>query len=470
MLFLPIVVVGYFLCPRRYRWLLLLVASYGFYISWEPRFAILMLLSTVVDYFAALNMSGAGAKKKKLWLAFSLMTNLGLLFFFKYKYFFDNFLQGWFGVGEPEKLVTVILIPIGISFYTFQSLGYTIDVFRGEKAPEKHFGYFALFVSFFPQLVSGPIERSSVLLPQLKDPAKFHPKTFTNGLKLILWGLFLKVIADRLGVFVDQVFTNPDAYTGAPVLGAVYFFTLQVFYDFSAYTNIAIGSAMLLGINLSDNFKRPYLARSIQEFWSRWHITLTTWMRDYLYFSMGGNRVNFERYLFNLYVVFLAVAIWHGTDPKLILFGTLHFLYYLFGKLTRSTRKKIVKSLRLEQNFLVCKILPIMITFHLVAFTWVVWWSPGISEMITIFENAFHLTNYSMNGLNIIDNLSFLGFTFLGIIFIQLVFLLQGNIPERQFLNHRKKWLRWTILYLLIFGILFLEVDQGGRAFIYFQF
>jgi alginate O-acetyltransferase complex protein AlgI len=473
-LFLPLVVVLFYGLPQRYRWVLLLIASYVFYVSWRVEYIVLVLASTLIDYLAALRIhAGRTEATRWRWLMFSVSINVGLLITFKYlEPAFDgiNKLLAW---GDaPWRLPLLdILLPIGISFYTFQTLSYTIDVYRGVSLPERNLGLFALYVSFFPQLVSGPIERSTTLLPQFSQSHRFDPQGISDALKLIVWGYFQKlVVADRLAIYVDQVFQNPESHSGAPVLLSIYFFAWQVFHDFSGYTNIAIGSAKLMGFELSENFARPYLAPSIPEFWRRWHMTLTSWFRDYVYFSLGGSRAGWWRRWVNLYTVFFLVAIWHGTDWKLTLFATAHFSLYVLTPLVSRAFQAMLCTVRMVGRDTIQKILGCLITFHLVAYCWVIWWADSLPDVGTIYLHSLRGVNYSLAGIDILEDSPGLVATLLLLAFCGMVSLLQGGHPERHFLMHRPRWVRWLILYLLLAGLLFLRPDQGSDAFIYFQF
>jgi len=293
LIFLPIVIIVYYILPHKFRWVLLLAASYYFYMAWNPKYIVLIVISTLVDYFAAILMEKQKNKaRRKVFLLISLFANLGLLFLFKY----FNFANGTMGrifnlfADKPYPIGSLsLLLPIGISFYTFQTLSYTIDVYRGTRKPERHFGYFALFVTFFPQLVAGPIERSDRLIPQLKIKHKLNYNSTVEALLRIAWGFFKKVvIADRIAVIVNSVYNDLGSFSSIHYIIATVGFAIQIYCDFSAYSDIAIGSAKILGINLMENFKMPYFSASISEFWSRWHISLSTWFKDYLYIPLGG--------------------------------------------------------------------------------------------------------------------------------------------------------------------------------------
>ncbi|MFC1608484.1 MBOAT family O-acyltransferase [Candidatus Latescibacterota bacterium] len=326
--FFPVIVAVFYSIPHRFRWMLLLAASYYFYMCWKPEYLVLILIATAVNYLAGLMMGAAASvKARKLYLVLSLSTSLGILFCFKYFNFFNESFRALF--TRLNLLYDVqafeVLLPVGISFFTFQALSYSIDVYRGDREPEKHPGIFALYVAFFPQLVAGPIERSTRLMPQFFKKVPFGCDRVTDGLKKILVGLFKKVvIADRLALYVDAVYNNQAQHSGSTLLLATIFFSFQIYCDFSGYSDIAIGSARVLGYELMENFKRPYLSRSVGEFWKRWHISLSTWFRDYLYIPLGGSRVAYWRRYTNIFIVFLISGLWHGANWTFVVWGALH--------------------------------------------------------------------------------------------------------------------------------------------------
>ncbi len=299
LIFLPVTILLYYLLPHKYRWICLLFASYYFYMSWNPIYALLILFTTSINYFASLSMAKTDDKKiKKIYLLIGLISSLGVLFVFKYFNFLNEIgtnLLSYAGISV-SALSLKVLLPVGISFYTFQTLSYTIDVYRGHSKVEKHFGIFALYVSFFPQLVAGPIERSTNLLPQFYEKHPFDGESMREGIMLMLWGLFKKmIIADRLSVFVNSVYSNVYVQPGWIILIATLFFSLQIYCDFSGYSDIAIGAAKCMGFKLMQNFNRPYFAVSIKQFWQRWHIALSSLFKDYLYVPICGKRVKKTR-------------------------------------------------------------------------------------------------------------------------------------------------------------------------------
>jgi D-alanyl-lipoteichoic acid acyltransferase DltB (MBOAT superfamily) len=370
--FLPCVVLLYFALPHRWRWVLLLAASYYFYMCWRVEYAALIVASTLVDYVAGLVMAGsARVAVRRGALALSLLTNLGLLFAFKYANFASESFRALFAAFDVfvDTPAFAFLLPVGISFYTFQTLSYTIDVYRGVRGPERHLGRFALYVAFFPQLVAGPIERSERLLPQFRERHRFDAARAADGAQLILWGLFKKlVVADNLAVYVEEVFSRPGAYHGAPVWLAAYFFAFQIYCDFSGYSDIAIGSARLMGFRLMDNFRQPYLARGIADFWRRWHISLSTWFRDYVYVPLGGSRTGPWRFGANVLAVFLVSGLWHGANWTFVFWGALHGLWYLGARVTARARERIAEALGLSRVPRLHALWQILVTFHFVTF------------------------------------------------------------------------------------------------------
>ncbi|MGL6168515.1 MAG: MBOAT family O-acyltransferase, partial [Fusobacteriaceae bacterium] len=338
LIYFPIVVLLYFLLPFKFRWIWLLIASYFFYMNWNPKYAILMGTSTLVTYLSGILIEKSNSileenqrnKMRKLWVFLSFGINLSILFFFKYFNFLGTNItyilsKIHIGVKIPNF---DMLLPVGISFYTFQALSYTMDVYRGDVKAQKNLGKYALFVSFFPQLVAGPIERSTHLLAQIDKEYNFEYERVKNGLLLMLWGLFKKiVIADRLAVLVNTVYNNPTNYEGFVLIIASVFFAFQIYCDFSSYSDIAIGAANVMGYDLMKNFNRPYFSKSIGEFWRRWHISLGTWFRDYLYFPLGGSKVSKSKRYRNIMVVFLVSGLWHGASWNFIVWGGLHGIY-----------------------------------------------------------------------------------------------------------------------------------------------
>jgi len=342
-IFLPMVFGIYWALPHKYRWILLLLASYYFYMSWNVKYVFLILFTTGISFYAARMMERTADKvmrKQILWA--TALACLGVLFYFKY----FNFVAQ--SVTDVLKLTSIqyspltvdVLLPVGISFYTFQTLSYVIDVYRGDVKAEQHFGHYATFISFFPQLVAGPIERTRNLLPQIVAEHVFDYNQATYGLKLMAWGFFKKLcIADVLTKYVKTVFDCPTQHHGFALLLASVFFTIQIYCDFSGYSDIAVGTAKLFGIDLMTNFRNPYLSQSVKEFWSRWHVSLSTWFRDYVYIPLGGNRVTAYRNMFNLLVTFLLSGLWHGANWTFVAWGG-HMVWLLLWKIHSSDINK----------------------------------------------------------------------------------------------------------------------------------
>ncbi len=315
--FFVIVTTLYFAIPHKFRWFLLLISSCYFYMAFVPVYILILGFTIVIDYFAGIWLEKTEGKRKKIFLVASLIANIGVLAIFKYYNFLNDNLSAIlnsFGYQNNVPYLS-ILLPIGLSFHTFQAMSYTIEVYRGHQKAERNFGIYSLYVMFYPQLVAVPIERPQNLLHQFYEKHYFEYERVVEGLKLMLWGLFMKlVIADRLAIYVNAVYNNVDQHTGLTLALATAFFAFQIYCDFAGYSNIAIGAAKVMGFKLMTNFNRPYFSRSISEFWSRWHISLSTWFRDYLYTSLGGNRVTIPRWYFNLLFVFVISGLWHGAN------------------------------------------------------------------------------------------------------------------------------------------------------------
>ncbi len=476
LIFFPIVVGLYFLIPYKYRWAILLAGSYYFYMAWKPAYIILIIFSTLIDYSAGIMMGKTEDKRKrKKYLYLSLFTNLSLLFLFKYFNFFNDSAKTVLDyLNIPFALPTFkLLLPMGISFYTFQTLSYSIDVYKGVIEAEKHLGIFALYVTFFPQLVAGPIERSDNLLPQFREKHDFDYKLATNGLKLMAWGMFKKVvIADKVAILVNTVYNDVDSFTGFPLILATLAFAFQIFCDFSGYSDIAIGSAQFMGFRLMKNFERPYFARSISEFWNRWHISLSTWFKDYLYIPLGGNRVKRNRWFLNLFITFLISGLWHGANWTFLAWGIIHALYQIIGIITKPFRVKFIETIRLDKLTYLYKFIQIGITFSLVTFAWIFFRANSISDAIYVIKNMFY-GDFS----NLYDQASNLGLdsfqlniSIISIILMELVHLLQAKVGSiRDFVSRRPILIRWALYYILVVWII-VFASFGSQEFIYFQF
>ena len=375
LVFFPIVAFLYFLLPKRAKWPMLLIASYYFYMFYQPELVILILSTTLVSWLSAFAIERTEKRGlKKLFLALTLTVCLGVLFFFKY----FNFLFGSvaslasvLGIETP-RLVLELVLPVGISFYTFQTLSYVIDVYRGEIECERNFFLYALFVSFFPQLVAGPIERPGNLIPQLRETHSLSRDNLVAGVKYMLLGFFKKIcVADALSVYVDSVYNNPEGAPSFAIIIATLMFAVQIYCDFSGYTDIATGCARIMGIRLMKNFDHPYSAVSVKDFWSRWHISLSGWFRDYLYIPLGGNRCSRARHLFNLFFVFLVSGLWHGASFTFVLWGAVHGIYRVIGTLTLRKRNSLIERLGKSPDSRAVRAVRRVITFILVTFAWI---------------------------------------------------------------------------------------------------
>ncbi len=462
----------YFLMPAKYRWVLLLAGSYYFYMCWKAEYIILILVSTMIDYTAGIRIGRSSSKMvRKTFLLLSILTNLGLLFAFKYFNFFNDSLRAVFDHFNIMYNVPYfkVLLPVGISFYTFQTLSYTFDVYMKKREPEYHIGYFALYVAFFPQLVAGPIERSTNLLPELRKVNSFDYKRVTDGLKLMAWGLFKKiVIADRVAIYVNQVYNDPGAYSGWPVIVATYFFAIQIYCDFSGYSDIAIGAANVMGYNLMDNFRRPYFSKTIPEFWKRWHISLSTWFRDYLYIPLGGNRVNaFRRYL-NVFLVFVISGLWHGANWTFVIWGALHGFYQIVTMLINPFFQKIYAGLGIGKRHPLRVALAVFITFHLVCFSWIFFRANNLSDAFVLIGSIpAGLGSFAGVTLSLLKE----GFitALLSIGLLLAVQIVQRHRKMRHFLDNKPLVFRWALYVMIVLFIVLFAVDKGNQ-FIYFQF
>ncbi len=450
----------YYALPHRFRWAFLLAISCYFYMVFRPIYILILAGTIVVDYVAGLFLeSTTNPRRKKIFLVASIIANVGVLAVFKYYNFINDNLTELLGVFHLKNEIPMlrILLPIGLSFHTFQAMSYTIEVYRGKQQAEKHFGMYALYVMFYPQLVAGPIERPQNILHQLKEKVVFNYDHIVSGLKLILWGLFVKVvIADRLSIYVDIVYNSPEHHSAISSLVATLFFTFQIYCDFSGYSSIAIGCAKVLGIDLMINFRRPYMSTSIREFWSRWHISLSTWFRDYLYIPLGGNRVSVYRNMFNLFFVFLVSGLWHGANWTFIIWGALHGLYLIMEIVI----DRLVPSIKLPRS------IRWILNFVLVAIAWVFFRASNFQTAKQILKNIYTFKP----GPLYIGNASYLVYSFFAILFL---FAAEYNAEK---LNNRYAWLyserkvlRWSAYLLLILTLLSIGVFNGGQ-FIYFQF
>lgn len=457
------VTLGYYLINPKWRWLLMLAASCYFYAFLIPAYLLILFLIILIDYSAGILIESANKKAKKMYLGLSILTNLTALAVFKYHNFFAenvNVVSGYFFNHSQLLSVWKLALPVGLSFHTFQGMSYTIEVYRGNHKAERAIGIYALYVMFYPQLVAGPVERPQKLLPQLHKQHQISYNGISAGLKWMLWGYFMKVVvADRLGIYVDYVYGDVNVHSRVALLTAVFFYSFQIYCDFAGYTLIALGAAKTLGIELSSNFKRPYLADSMRNFWQRWNITLSQWFRDYVYFPMGGSRVKLSKYIFNILVVFILSGLWHGANWTFIIWGLLHGLFLLFGYFRRKQFPR----------FILPRFMDIILTFLMVSFAWVFFRSKNIDDAFTVIKRIFDPHTARFVGGEF-DERALLVYSALGIIFVAGNDFMAEYFPGKmQFLHNRITGIRTTTCVCLILIIMLFGVFDGSQ-FIYFQF
>lgn len=490
LIFFPVVVLLYFIMPDKIKNYWLLAASYYFYMCWNVKYILLIFLITVVTFGSGLLIEktkqmnineGGKIKRKKIIVALSFTLSLFLLIYFKYFNFFINIIVKLFGYIHIQLYIPNfdILLPVGISFYTFQALSYTMDVYRDEIYAEKNFFQYALFVSFFPQLVAGPIERSKHLLKQLATPKRFHYERIREGFWLMLWGFFLKmVLADRIAIFVDIVYENYTDYAGWYLIVATLLFAIQIYCDFYGYSVIAMGAAKMLGIQLMENFDAPYLAVSVAEFWRRWHISLTSWFKDYLYIPLGGSRKGKVRKYINKFIVFLVSGLWHGASFSFVVWGGLNGIYQIIGELLEPFRKKMISLLKLNRKSFGHRFVCIIGTFLLVDFSWIFFRADSFKTAFEIIRQMVAVKNpwILFDGSLYECGLDAKNFTFL---FICLCILLISDcckykeIKIRDIIARQDGWFRLLFIVFSIFIILTFGIWGPGyneANFIYFQF
>lgn len=472
--FMPIVFLLYWALPHRFRWMALLAANCWFYMSWDPKYIIVILLTTVVSYFSALFIEKTENKKRKKGiLVIGVLITLVFLLVFKYT---DFALTSVFKVLQlfaipVQKTTLNLVMPIGISFYTFQMVGYIADVYTGKIKAEHHFGHYALFVSFFPNILSGPIERAANMLPQFKEEKKFIYDDAVYGLRLILLGFLKKMIfADSMSKYVDAVFNHTEGTSGLAFIIAIILFTFQIYCDFSGYSDIAIGVARLLGIRLMDNFKQPYYASSVKEFWQRWHISLSTWFRDYVYIPLGGNRVSKPRKNLNLLLTFLTSGLWHGANWTFVLWGGIHGLYQIIENTIKSAWKKHHPQTPAKHPKTV-HTLQTLLTFCLVAYAWMFFRANSITDAIYITTHLFQ--GYNWQQALIDTSMSYLSVAkiLLAIVVLMLYdyFSLKKDLLSE--MSKLKLPLRWLIYIAVTVLIIILSLHNGiKQEFIYFKF
>jgi alginate O-acetyltransferase complex protein AlgI len=481
--FFVVVTCLFFTISHKYRWPLLLTSSSLFYMAFIPKYILILGSTIVIDYLAGILIEKEnknGGKLSRFYLILSLITNIGVLAIFKYLNFLNeniSWLLHQFGIDANLPLLKIIL-PIGLSFHTFQAMSYTIEVYRKKQTAEKNFGIYALYVMFYPQLVAGPIERPQNILHQFHQKQYFDYNRVTDGLRLMVWGLFKKVvIADRLATFTDPVFDNPEKQSAITLCIAAFFFSYQIFCDFSGYSDIALGSARVMGFKLMKNFDNPYQSKTISEFWSRWHISLSSWFRDYLYIPIGGNKVSVPRWYFNLFFVFMVSGLWHGASWTFIIWGALHGMYLIFGLITKNYRSSVNKFLRLSNYPALLSFTQVITTFLLVTIAWIFFRSQSVESAFTfikglsgifsdvktfLINGSYAITVHKISALEII-------LSGMLIAFLETIHYLQYRLPLTSIFKRQHIITRWAIYYLFFLIIVFLGVFEK-RSFIYFQF
>lgn len=499
LIFFPVVTILFFLLPHRYRWFHLLMASLFFYMAFLPLYVLILVVTIVIDYFAGIYIERSQGWKRKRLLIYSLVANIGFLCFFKYYDFFIINLNDVFSIhiplmkdlwlsegiihtnnfintnlnnalGTNLRILEDIILPIGLSFHTFQAMSYTIEVYRRKQKAERNFGIYSLYVMFYPQLVAGPIERPQNILHQFHEKKYFNAENLVIGIRLILWGLLKKVvIADRLAIYVNMIYGDPGQYHWLNLVIGTVFFAIQIYCDFSGYSDIALGAARTMGFDLMVNFKRPYFATNIKEFWSKWHVSLSSWFRDYLYIPLGGNKVRFSRLLFNVGIVFIISGFWHGANWTFIIWGALHGFYtigyMLFDRYAEKRNWARKNWLWTGGGWL--------LTFVLVCFAWIFFRAVSVDHAFSIIKGILtfqtpHEFRFILTDLNL--GLEF-GYVSLILVFFAIMYMLwieKRYQPALIELNHKPTrdvaFLACTASIIIAFGIFVHE------SFIYFQF
>ncbi len=474
--FAMIVIPLYFLTASRRRLILLLAASYIFYAGWRAPYLLLIVFSTLVDYLAALGIHRRPheqASQRRLLLLCSIAANLGVLIVFKYFNLFSaaaSEVAAMLGIPLEARWLHLAL-PVGISFYTFQSMAYTIDVYRGRLPACQKLVTFALYVAFFPQLVAGPIERATNMLPQFKRKLSVDYDRVVDGLRLMLWGLFKKlVIADRLAIYVDAVYSDLQSHSGLSLIVATLFFMFQIYCDFSGYSDIAIGLARIMGFDLMQNFRRPFLSRSVSDFWRRWHISLSTWFRDYVYISIGGNRKGLSRQIVNLLLVFALSGLWHGANWTFAIWGIYHGVIVAIETVLRAFHVRLVPHNALGQ------IIKLLCAFVFIYFGWILFRANRIEDIVYILR---HIGDFSVGFAGLTDPFSagllpqrfefFISFVLIG--FLLAVDVVDEHVGIFSLFARLPVVWRWTVYYLILIAIyISLFYQTTKQEFIYFQF
>ena len=509
LIFYPLVLLGYFLCRkiggkvgRNLCWVFLLAASYFFYMYSQWRLVWLILFTTLVSWLCSLAIENTNNRLQKaeadgratpavrrrakagktMCLVLTLVASLGVLFYYKYINFIlgtVSTVAGWFDGSGAPLTIEGVLLPVGISFYTFQTLSYAIDVYRGSIKTERHFGYYALFVSFFPQLVAGPIERPGNLLPQLKQFMPIGQDDVRRGLHKMAAGFFKKlVVADLISAYVNRIYNGLDGFDTIPALGVVIatvLFAVQIYCDFSGYTDIAIGCARIMGIRLMKNFDHPYRAKTVREFWTRWHISLSTWFRDYIYFPLGGSRCSRAKHLRNVAIVFLISGLWHGAAWTFVIWGAVHALYQIVGILTLPGRDRLLTRLHLDPKGRLVGAVRCLFTFILVDFAWLFFRANSTADMLTLLSTLVNPACWQFNFAQVMEAL---GMTPVGLLITLLSVLLMvqldrivphGDEPDKT-AGAVQTGVFYVVVWCVIVAWTILMHNDQASTFIYFQF
>lgn len=489
-IFFPIVTALYFILPHRMRLFMLLAASCFFYMVLIPVYILILFTLIIIDYFAAIWIEKTQTKNRKLFLLISIISTCLALVIFKYFNFFNSNIAAiahFLNLKYPVSALGLIL-PIGLSFHTFQSLSYVIEVYKNNQIAERNFLVYSLYVMFYPQLVAGPIERPQNLLRQFYEKHVFEYSRVSSGLKLMLWGMFKKVvIADRLAAFVSTVYDAPHDFQGVSLIIATVFFAFQIYCDFSGYSDIAIGAAQVMGFRLMDNFNRPYFSKTISEFWKRWHISLSSWFRDYLYIPLGGSRVSVPRWCYSIFITFLISGLWHGANWTYIVWGLLNGIYLIFGRITWNLRNAIIGFVGLSRSAKGYRYIQVLLTFTMVCFGWIFFRAKNIGDAFYIAGHLFSaVPDYFTN---LIQNIRYLGtgrsilqpillgqtieeffIAVCSIMFLLFIHLIQRHGSIRHMLSTYPVWLRWACYCFMSIGIVMFGYFDSPKQFIYFQF
>ena len=435
-----------------------------------PVYIFILAFTIVIDYFAAILIESAAGKKRKAFLIVSIIANIGVLAIFKYYDFFIvnfNSLLHVFHFTTHSFPLLKIILPIGLSFHTFQAISYTVEVYKGKQVAERHFGIYALYIMFYPQLVAGPIERPQNLLHQFHEKHKFDNDRISKGLRLILWGMFMKiVVADRLAIYVNPVYLNVAEHNGTTLLLATLFFSIQIYCDFAGYSFIALGCAEVMGFKLMNNFNRPYFSKSISEFWTRWHISLSSWFRDYIYIPLGGNKVSVPGWVLRLLLVFFLSGLWHGADWKFIIWGLLNGLFIVFALIIKKWRKVLNERFIIAGSNRLYTFIQIITTFLLCNFAWIFFRANNISDAFVIIHKIFFKPGPLFTGFPA----TVIPYCLFGILTLLFVEIKKEFFPNRfLLLSNKNEYVRYTGYVMAVVVIILLGVFDGGQ-FIYFQF